>query len=126
MYFFSFSVNESANCSGVRPEACTSLSNGREILPSGRTGKVAVRSGFFPHGDVQNILGTDDIGRTALTGRSCGRCERATILSEAGLTAAWAGASCADAMLPNIRIAATACHIDFIIFSSNSLLVTLA
>src|ERR1700675_4152705 len=43
-YFFSFSVIESANCLGVRPAACTSSSKGREILPSGRTGKEAVRS----------------------------------------------------------------------------------
>src|SRR6202165_4608822 len=46
-YFFSFSVIESANCFGVRPAACTSSSKGRDILPSGRTGKEAVRSASF-------------------------------------------------------------------------------
>src|SRR5262249_55471754 len=47
MYFFNFSVTDSANCIGVRPAACTSSSNGIEIFPSGRTGSVAVRSGSF-------------------------------------------------------------------------------
>src|ERR1700685_1704629 len=47
MYFLNFSVSETANCCGVRPAACTSFSNGKEILPSGRTGKVAVKSASF-------------------------------------------------------------------------------
>ncbi len=47
MYFFSFSVIEAPNWRGVKPAAGTSLSKGKEILPSGRTGNVAVRSGSF-------------------------------------------------------------------------------
>ena len=45
--FFSFSVIESFNCSGVNPAAGMSFSKGIEILPSGRTGRVSERSGSF-------------------------------------------------------------------------------
>jgi len=45
MYFFSLSVIDAANSIGVKPLACTSFSNGREIFPSGRTGNVSLSSG---------------------------------------------------------------------------------
>src|SRR5258708_6948273 len=45
MYFFSFSLIDALSCIGVMPAACTSSSKGREILPSGRTGRVALISG---------------------------------------------------------------------------------
>jgi len=35
------------NSMGVSPAACTSFSKGIEIMPSARTGRVAVRSGSF-------------------------------------------------------------------------------
>src|SRR5208282_2228826 len=83
MYFFSFSVTDSANCLGVRPEACTSSSKGREILPSGRTGKVAVRS-FSLH----TAMWRTSSGPMTYSGPA-GLAEAAvTVLSEAALSEA--------------------------------------
>src|SRR5437660_472557 len=45
--FFNFSVIDTESCIGVRPEAWTSFNSGKEIIPSARTGRVAVRSGSF-------------------------------------------------------------------------------
>src|SRR5580658_5200254 len=127
IYFFSFSVTNSANCSGVSPEACTSFSKGREILPSGRTGKVAVRSASFhtaiwsTSSGPMTYCGPDGLPGTALVVLS-GMVLAEAALSEAGLAAAGgAGSACAQAMLPIRSIAATAAfHVDFISFLSDS------
>ena len=47
MYSTSFFAMMSRSCIGVRPAAWTSLSSGREILPSGRTGAVRLSAGLF-------------------------------------------------------------------------------
>src|SRR5205823_2758818 len=52
--FFNLSVIEAASCIGVRPAAWTSFNRGSEIIPSARTGKVAVKSGSF-HTDTDNV-----------------------------------------------------------------------
>src|ERR1039458_181059 len=99
MYFFSFSVTEAANCWGVRPEACTSLSKGREILPSGRTGKVAVRSASFQTAMWRSSSGPMTYsGPPWLVGAGLIGLSEA-VLPEVGLAAGGAGASCANAML---------------------------
>src|SRR2546425_7620503 len=40
-------MSTSRSWGGVRPAACTSLSSGSEILPSGRTGMVRLMAGLF-------------------------------------------------------------------------------
>src|ERR1700680_2011064 len=90
-YFFSFSVIESANCLGVRPAACTSSSNGREILPSGRTGKEAVRSA-----SLHTAMWSASSGPMTYSGPAW-RAEAAVValskagLSDAALAAGWGG-----------------------------------
>src|ERR1700675_892837 len=115
-YFFSFSVIESANCLGVRPAACTSSSKGREILPSGRTAKEAVRSA-----SLQTAMWSASSGPMTYSGPAW-LVEAAVavvlsdaVLSEAELAAGWAGAACANAILPiRISAATAAFHADFI------------
>src|ERR1035438_3947514 len=105
IYFFSFSVTESANCCGVSPAACTSFNKGREILPSGRTGKVALRSASFQtamwsvsSGPI-TYSGPATLAGTALSGAALS----GAVLSRAALpmafAAGWAGALCVSAML---------------------------
>src|SRR6266481_1408610 len=125
-YFFSFSVIESANCLGVRPAACTSSSKGREILPSGRTGKEAVRSA-----SLHTAMWSVSSGPMTYSGPAW-LVEAAVViladavlleaaLSEAELAAGWAGASCANAILPiKISAASAAFHVDLISSPLNS------
>src|SRR5208283_4165062 len=128
MYFFSFSVTDSASCLGVRPEACTSSSKGREILPSGRTGKVAVRSAslhtatWSTSSGPMTYSGPAGLAEAAVTVLSEAALSEAAVvvlseavLSDAGLGAGWAGASCATAkLLIKTNAAATAFHVNFI------------
>src|SRR5579871_614976 len=46
-YCFNFCVRSALSCMGVKPDACTSFRSGIEIIPSARTGTVAVKSGSF-------------------------------------------------------------------------------
>src|ERR1035437_5513518 len=120
MYFFSFSVTDSANCLGVRPAACTSSSKGREILPSGRTGRVAVRSASFhtamwrPSSGPMTYVGPAGL----VEGAGVVLSEAVVlevVLAEAVLAAGVAGTSCANARLPiKISAANAAFHVDLI------------
>src|ERR1700682_2725885 len=104
LYLFPFT--ESANCLGVRPAACTSSSKGREILPSGRTGKVAVRSFSFhtamcsTSSGPMTYSGPARLVEAAFVALSVvDILADVAVLSEAELAADCAGASWANAIL---------------------------
>src|SRR5271155_1276433 len=115
LYFFSLSVSESASCLGVRPEACTSSTRGREIFPSGRTGRVAVISASLQTAMWSTSSGPITYSGPARLAEAAAGILSEAVLSEAGLAGGGAGGSCASAMLLIKTSAATvAFHSDFI------------
>src|SRR4029078_9393064 len=101
MNLFAAVVNATRSCSGVNPDACISLSNGSEILPSGRTATSWVISLSRQTPMLKTSSGrmtwagggSTPLGTTARLAAGAGG--RAAFCCDGGVAAVWAVADAA-------------------------------